>query len=150
MAKRIVFTETGEVRQPQIGEYADFDGNSCPRLCTSKPHWAYCIYTRTEETIPDPPKPISSVWTYTMSNTHGQRVAYPSQKPLAIVEPLIAVHTDPGDVCLDPFAGSGTLMEASLRMGRRSVAIDSNPEAIEVIRERVRTRFDGAVSLSIG
>src|ERR1039458_10321300 len=53
-------------------------------------------------------RPIGSVWNVTMSNSDKQRVGYPKQKPLAIVEPFVLAHTLPGDLVVDPFCGSST------------------------------------------
>lgn len=61
MAKRIVFTETGEVRVPRRGEW--YDCGACGYLLAGTNLELPCrIYTRTEETIPDPPKPRQVVW----------------------------------------------------------------------------------------
>lgn len=112
------YTKTGKFK---------FDFSKVPRVARKAPKKGY-----------EGDKPISSVWTYTLSNTHRERVAYPNQKPLAIISPLVEVHTDPGDVCLDPFAGSGSLAEAAVRLGRGSIAIDSNPESVRVINDRLK------------
>jgi site-specific DNA-methyltransferase (adenine-specific) len=50
---------------------------------------------------------------------------------------MVQASTRPGDWCLDPFAGSGTLGAVCARLGRRYVLIDSSPEAVEVARERL-------------
>jgi hypothetical protein len=83
-------------------------------------------------------KPAGSVWEFTMSNTHPQRAGYPNQKPLELVMPFIAAHTNPGDLVLDIFAGSSTTGVAALSAGRRYYGIDNNPAAIEVSRARLK------------
>lgn len=82
-------------------------------------------------------KPADSVWTYTLSNTAAERVKYPSQKPLAIIRPIIEVHTKSGEVVLDPFGGSGSTAAAALMLGRKAISIDANPESITVQRKRL-------------
>jgi site-specific DNA-methyltransferase (adenine-specific) len=70
--------------------------------------------------------------------THGrEKTGYPTQKPLAILERIVRVHSNPGDLVLDFFAGSGTTGEAAARLGRRFLLIDSNPAAVEVMRKRL-------------
>lgn len=54
--------------------------------------------------------------------TYAAGRIHPTQKPLALVERLVKTYTDPGDVVLDPFAGSGTTCVAALRSGRRYLA----------------------------
>jgi len=85
------------------------------------------------------PKKISSVWTKTMSTTDVERSGYPNQKPLAIVEPFIEVHTDPGDLVVDPFCGSGTVAVAAQNLGRRFAVNDLNPDAVKVTKSRLVT-----------
>ena len=51
---------------------------------------------------------------------------------------MLQASTRPGDWCLDPFAGSGTLGAVAAKLGRRFVLIDSNPEAVRVASARLR------------
>ena len=81
--------------------------------------------------------PTDTWWNTIVSPTGRERTGYPTQKPLAILERIITVHTDPGDRVLDFFAGSGTTGEAAFRAGRHAVLVDSNPESIEVMTERL-------------
>ena len=67
----------------------------------------------------------------------SEKTGYPTQKPLGVLERIVEVHTDPGDVVLDFFAGSGTAGEAAAKHGRGFVLIDENPEAIRVMQERL-------------
>jgi site-specific DNA-methyltransferase (adenine-specific) len=78
------------------------------------------------------------VWWHTIVPTNGrEKTGYPTQKPEGIVRRMVAASTRPGDWCLDFFAGSGTLGAVATALGRRYVLIDSNPEAIEVMRRRL-------------
>jgi DNA modification methylase len=66
-----------------------------------------------------------------------ERTGYPTQKPELLLERLVQALSDPGDLVLDPYVGSGTTAAVALRNGRRIVAIDSNPEAIDITRDRI-------------
>ncbi len=80
----------------------------------------------------------TDVWWHTIvSPTGREKTGYPTQKPEAIVRRMVQASTRPGDWCLDPFAGSGTLGAAAGKLGRRFVLIDSNPEAVRIASARV-------------
>jgi DNA modification methylase len=80
----------------------------------------------------------TDVWWHTIVPTSGaEKTGYPTQKPLGILRRVVAASTRPGDWCLDFFAGSGTLGAAASELGRRYVLIDSNPEAVRVMRSRL-------------
>jgi DNA modification methylase len=80
----------------------------------------------------------TDVWWHTIVPTNGaEKTGYPSQKPAGIVRRMMQASTEPGDWCLDFFAGSGTLGAVAAELGRRYVLIDSNPEAIEVMERRL-------------
>lgn len=64
---------------------------------------------------------------------------HPNQKPLAIVEPHVRVMTRPGDLVLDPFAGSGSYVVAAHRMGRRAVGFELEEDRALVAQARLRT-----------
>ncbi len=83
----------------------------------------------------------TDVWWHTIVPTRGaEKTGYPTQKPEGIVRRMVAASTEPGDWCLDFFAGSGTLGAAAAKLGRRYVLIDSNPEAVRVMRARLCQR----------
>ena len=82
----------------------------------------------------------TDVWWHTIVGTNArERTGYPTQKPVALAERIIRASSDAGELVLDPFAGSGTVGAASEQLGRRYFLIDSNPEAVEVMRERLPT-----------
>jgi site-specific DNA-methyltransferase (adenine-specific) len=90
--------------------------------------------------------PTDTWWHTIVSPTGKEKTGYPTQKPLPIVQRIVRVHSNPGDLLLDFFAGSGTLGEAALRNGRSAVLIDDNPEAVEVMARRLAfaaPRFHG-------
>jgi site-specific DNA-methyltransferase (adenine-specific) len=80
----------------------------------------------------------TDVWWHTIVPTNGhEKTGYPTQKPEGIVRRMVQASTRPGDWCLDFFAGSGTLGAVAAGLGRRYVLIDSNPQAVEVMRSRL-------------
>jgi DNA modification methylase len=80
----------------------------------------------------------TDVWWHTIVPTNGrEKTGYPTQKPEGIVRRMVQASTRPGDWCLDFFAGSGTLGAVAGALGRRYVLIDSNPEAVRVMRSRL-------------
>ena len=81
----------------------------------------------------------TDVWFHTIVPTNGsEKTGYPTQKPAGVLRRLVAASSRPGGWCLDPFAGSGTLGAVCRELGRRFVLVDSNPVALEVMRERLR------------
>ncbi len=76
-------------------------------------------------------------WQTIVSPTGTEKTGYPTQKPVKVLERIVRVHSDPGDLVVDPFAGSGTTGEAAARLGRRYLLVDENPEAVRVMRERL-------------
>jgi len=80
----------------------------------------------------------TDVWWHTIVPTNGrEKTGYPTQKPEGVLARIVSASTRPGDWCLDFFAGSGTLGAVAARLGRHYVLIDSNPEAIAVMRKRL-------------
>ena len=80
----------------------------------------------------------TDVWWHTIVPTTGrEKTGYPTQKPEGILRRMIAASTRPGDVVLDPFAGSGTTGAVARGLGRRAVLIDHNPDAIEIMANRM-------------
>ena len=81
--------------------------------------------------------PTDVWWNTIVSPTGRERTGYPTQKPLSILERVVSVHSNPGERVLDFFAGSGTTGEAAVRHGRSCTLVDSNPEAVRVMSERL-------------
>jgi len=83
-------------------------------------------------------KTPTDVWWQTIVPTGGrEKTGYPTQKPLAVLDRIVRVHTEPGATVLDFFAGSGTTGEAAARHGRDFVLIDQNPEATAIMAARL-------------
>jgi site-specific DNA-methyltransferase (adenine-specific) len=87
-------------------------------------------------------KTPTDVWWHTIVPTNGrEKTGYPTQKPLGILERIVKVHTQPGDVVLDFFAGSGTTGEAAAKHGRGFVLIDESVAACAIAARRL-ARFE--------
>jgi site-specific DNA-methyltransferase (adenine-specific) len=81
--------------------------------------------------------PTDVWWNTIVSPTGKEKTGYPTQKPLRILERIVRVHSDPGDLVVDFFAGSGTTGEAAARNGRDYLLVDANPEAVAVMAARL-------------
>jgi site-specific DNA-methyltransferase (adenine-specific) len=80
----------------------------------------------------------TDVWFHTIVPTNGrEKTGYPTQKPEGVLRRLVQASSRPGGWCLDPFAGSGTLGAVCEQLARRYILIDSHPDAIDVMRERL-------------
>ena len=80
--------------------------------------------------------PTDSWWHTIVSPNGKEKTGYPTQKPLGIINRIIRVHSNPGDVILDYFAGSGTTGIAALAEGRKVILVDNNRQALEVMCKR--------------
>ena len=70
--------------------------------------------------------------------TGSERTGYPTQKPLALIERLIAASSNEGDVVLDPFCGCATACVAAEKLGRNWIGIDISPKAADLVQSRLR------------
>ena len=87
--------------------------------------------------------PIGSIWigkSLNLGNSAKERLGYPTQKPVALYERMIKASSNQHDIVLDPFAGSGTTLDAAESLGRKWIGIDIGDEAIEKIQTRLRDR----------
>ncbi len=85
-------------------------------------------------------KTPTDTWWHTIVGTNGkEKTGYPTQKPRGVIDRIVRVHSNPGDLLCDFFAGSGTLGESAAALNRRCILVDSNPAAIDVMRQRLRT-----------
>jgi site-specific DNA-methyltransferase (adenine-specific) len=83
--------------------------------------------------------PTDTWWHTIVSPTGKEKTGYPTQKPVGIMRRIITASSNPNDLVLDFFAGSGSTGAAALELGRRFLLVDDNEEAIAVMK----TRFDG-------
>lgn len=80
----------------------------------------------------------TDTWWHTIVPTSGQKkTGYPTQKPLGILRRIIRASSNPGDLVLDFFAGSGTTGAVCAEEGRDCILVDENPEAIAVMMNRI-------------
>ena len=94
-------------------------------------------------------KAMRDVWEISYLNANAkERVGYPTQKPLALLDRIIAASSNPEDVVLDPFCGCATACIAAQGLHREWVGIDISPKAAELVRQRMRDElglfYDGA------
>ena len=75
----------------------------------------------------------------------AERLGYPTQKPLALLERIIKLTTNPGAVVLDPFCGCGTTVDAAQKLGRSWVGIDITYISIDLIIKRLQATFGQSV-----
>ena len=88
-------------------------------------------------------KTPTDVWWHTIvSPTGREKTGYATQKPLGILERIVKVHSNPGDLVLDFFAGSGTTGEAAAKHGREFVLVDDSAEAVAVMEKRLRVQAE--------
>ncbi len=79
-----------------------------------------------------------------------ERLGYPTQKPLALLERIVAASSNEGDIVLDPFCGCGTAVHAAQKLNRRWIGIDITHLAIGLIRRRMEDAFPGLEITVIG
>lgn len=92
-------------------------------------------------------KTVQNIWTdVVMSKSGKERLDYPTQKPMALLERILKASSEEGDVVLDPFCGCGTTIEAAQGLGRQWIGIDICVNACKVIERRFRDRFDSVWS----
>jgi site-specific DNA-methyltransferase (adenine-specific) len=89
-------------------------------------------------------KPVGDIWTDVpyLSSGDAERLGYPTQKPLALLERIIQASSREGDTVLDPFCGCGTAIVAAQKLNRRWIGIDITHLAIALIKYRLSDMFD--------
>lgn len=86
--------------------------------------------------------PLSDVWEIPFLNPKAkERTGYPTQKPILLIENIIRIASNEGDVVLDPFCGSGTTLVAASLMKREFIGIDISKDAVELTRNRLENPF---------
>jgi site-specific DNA-methyltransferase (adenine-specific) len=86
---------------------------------------------------------VGSVWT-DLPNVHpwsSERLGYPTQKPISLLERILSASSDSGDVVLDPFCGCGTALVAAQKLDRKWIGIDVTYLSIAVMRARLKDTF---------
>ena len=81
--------------------------------------------------------PLRDVWDISiLAGSSKERLGYPTQKPIAVLERIIRASSNEGDVILDPFCGCGTTIEAAHKLRRDWIGIDISPFAVDLIQKR--------------
>jgi site-specific DNA-methyltransferase (adenine-specific) len=90
---------------------------------------------------------MGTVWTDIppLNSQAQERLGYPTQKPVALLERILNASSNPGDVVLDPFCGCGTTVHAAQKLGRSWIGIDVTHLAVGLIEKRLREGFVNAV-----
>jgi DNA modification methylase len=91
--------------------------------------------------------PLQDVWTdiFPINSQAQERLGYPTQKPQALLERIIAASSNEGDVILDPFCGCGTSIHAAQKLRREWIGIDITHLAISLIEKRLKDAFPGII-----
>ncbi len=118
-------------------------------------HWAKDGFPRRRDANPFDPEgrtvTVGDVWTDIdrINQAAKERLGYPTQKPVALLERILKVSSKPGDTVLDPFCGCGTAVEAAQKLGRRWTGIDITHLAIALIKIRLRDAFGPSLTYDV-
>lgn len=98
-----------------------------------------------------PGVPLQNIWTDIppVNPQARERLGFPTQKPLALLERIIASSSNEGDTVLDPFCGCGTAVVAAERLKRKWIGVDVTFIAIDLIRRRLEDAYGSTVSFQI-
>jgi DNA modification methylase len=98
-----------------------------------------------------PGVPLQDVWSdiSPINSQAGERLGYPTQKPTALLERIIAASSNEGDTVLDPFCGCGTTIAAAQKLKRRWIGIDITHLAINLIRTRLLDTYGQAAMFEV-
>ena len=80
-----------------------------------------------------------------LNRNEKERLGYPTQKPLALLERIIKASSNPDDVVLDPFCGCGTAVHAAESLGRQWIGVDISRFSVSLINERILSNFNGVL-----
>ncbi|MHB1438922.1 MAG: DNA methyltransferase, partial [Thiobacillus sp.] len=88
--------------------------------------------------------PVQEIWDDIppINSQSSERLGYPTQKPLALLERIIQASSNPGDIVLDPFSGCGTAISAAQKLGRQWIGIDITHLAIAMHKSRLKAMFN--------
>lgn len=89
----------------------------------------------------NPGKPCTDLWDDIHSIAQGNELRkYPTAKPVSLLERIIQISTDEGDLVLDPMCGSGTTGEACKNLGRKCLMMDENSDVVSILEERFKNK----------
>lgn len=125
---------TGGKGLPEYRQYLHLSkGIPLQDLWTYQPHTSGTVYG-SDECIDDDVRWIGK-------RGDRERLGYPTQKPVALLERIIQASSNPGDVVLDPFCGCGTTIDAAEKLGRDWIGIDVTQLAISLIKNRLHDTY---------
>ena len=82
-------------------------------------------------------KTPTDVWWHTIVSPNSkEKTGYATQKPRGVIDRIVKIHSNKGDLLMDFFAGSGTFGESAYELGRNCILVDNNPAAISVMKRR--------------
>ena len=90
-----------------------------------------------------PGVPLQDSWDDIGKASGEERLGYPTQKPVALLERILSCSTNEGDVVLDPFCGCGTTLHAAQVLGRKWIGIDVAVQSMHVVQDRLKHHFPG-------
>jgi site-specific DNA-methyltransferase (adenine-specific) len=79
-----------------------------------------------------------NIWNDAVAASTDEKTGHPAMFPESLVKDHITTWTNPGEIVLDPFAGSGTTIKAAKELGRQAIGIEINPEYVKIINNRLR------------
>ena len=94
---------------------------------------------------------LSDHWTdiKPLSSASNERDGYPTQKPVKLYQRIINTSSNPGDLVLDPFTGSGTTLDAAQSLERRWIGIEINKDGVEIIKKRLDDKYGFAIEYQV-
>ncbi len=92
---------------------------------------------------------VRDIWTdiEPVNSGAAERLGYPTQKPVALLERIIQASSHPGDLVLDPFCGCGTTIDAAEKLGRKWIGIDITQLATSLIKHRLRNTYGNKIEI---
>jgi DNA modification methylase len=135
---KTVWTREEIIKTRKQKVHIDNDGNELIWMPGGRGHSKSRLKKISE--IIDDGKAVSDVWAMPIiSSSSKERTGWPTQKPLALYERIIAASSNPGDIVLDPFAGCATTPIAAERLGRQWIGMDIWDGAYNVVKERLES-----------
>ena len=96
-----------------------------------------------------PGVPVQNDWSDITQTSKKERLGYPTQKPVALLERILKASSNEGDLVLDPFCGCGTTVHAAQKLGRKWIGIDVTHLAISLIETRLKDAFEGKAEFEV-
>ena len=94
-----------------------------------------------------PGVPLQDIWTdIRLHSGSKERLGYPTQKPVALLERIISASSNPDDVVMDPFCGCGTAVDAAQRLGRRWIGMDISYLSVDLIETRMLDAYGAVIA----